>query len=34
MLSRVNQIIISGLAIVILGLGMWLWNQSQMIDRG
>lgn len=32
MLSRVNQIIISGLAIVILGLGMWLWNQSQMID--
>lgn len=32
MFSRISQAIIGGLAIVILGLGIWSWRQSQMIS--
>lgn len=31
MFSRLNQIIFSGLAVLILGLGGWCWFQGQMI---
>lgn len=32
MFSRVNQIIVGGCAVVILGLSIWSWRQSSEID--